>query len=65
MAMSHLKAEKHKGPGLSQPPHSLTYTAVLRELSTDTDNSLESNEARAHLKIFGYNHLEEEESLLI
>lgn len=65
MASPHVKAEKHEGLGLSQPPHSLTYTAVLEELSTDADDGLVSNEARARLETFGYNRLEEEEGLSI
>jgi magnesium-transporting ATPase (P-type) len=59
------ETEKSGGPGLSQPPYCLSYTAVLEQLSTDADDGLTSVEARSRLEIYGQNRLEEGEGLSI
>jgi magnesium-transporting ATPase (P-type) len=60
----HQETEKPKGPGrLNRPPHCVSYTAVLEQLSTDADDGLTSTEARSRLDIYGHNRLEESEGL--
>ncbi|KAJ5268707.1 hypothetical protein N7505_004465 [Penicillium chrysogenum] len=59
------ETEKSGGPGLSQPPHCLSYTAVLEQLSTDADDGLASAEARSRLETYGHNRLEEGEGISI
>ena len=65
MENSHEGAEKHKGPGLRQPPHCLPYSLVLEQLSTDADDGLSSIEARSRLDTYGYNRLDEGEGVSI
>ncbi|KAJ5346892.1 uncharacterized protein N7506_000145 [Penicillium brevicompactum] len=50
---------------LSQPPHCLSYTAVLEQLSTDADDGLANAEARSRLETYGHNCLDEGEGLSI
>ena len=62
---SRQETEKSRGPGLSKPPHCLSYTAVLEQLSTDADDGLANAEARSRLETYGHNRLEEGEGLSI
>lgn len=65
MDNSRQETEKSRGPGLSKPPHCLSYTAVLEQLSTDADDGLANAEARSRLETYGHNRLEEGEGLSI
>ncbi|KAJ5968861.1 hypothetical protein N7501_005109 [Penicillium viridicatum] len=62
---SRQETEKSGGLGLSQPPHCLSYIAVLEQLSTDADDGLANDEARSRLETYGHNRLEEGEGLSI
>ncbi|KAI9933990.1 hypothetical protein ASPWEDRAFT_48610 [Aspergillus wentii DTO 134E9] len=68
--------EKKQAPGgsppdashtqpLSQPAHSLTYEAILNELSVDSDEGLSSGEAKKRLEEHGPNELEGGEGVSI
>lgn len=59
------EAERPGVPGLSQPPHCLTYSEIIDQLSTDADDGLASAEARSRLDTYGHNRLEEGEGLSI
>jgi Na+-exporting ATPase len=45
-------------PYLSNPPHYLTYDAVINELGTNSDDGLTATEARQRIEKYGENMLE-------
>ncbi|RAL13095.1 potassium/sodium eff [Aspergillus homomorphus CBS 101889] len=57
--------EKTRVLGLRQPPHCLSYTTVLEQLSSDADDPLTSLEAHSRLDIYGQIRLEEGEGISI
>jgi Na+-exporting ATPase len=66
--MSQDTAEKGQGPNetqqlLSQPAHSLTFTDVIKELGTNSDDGLTSGEVKQRLEKYGENMLEGEEGV--
>ncbi|OQD86234.1 hypothetical protein PENANT_c008G10038 [Penicillium antarcticum] len=65
--MSQDRAEKGQGDQtqqpLSQPAHSLTYTDVISELGTDSDDGLTSGEVKLRLEKYGENMLEGDEGV--
>lgn len=65
MDASRQETETSQRPGLSQPPHCLSYTAVLEQLSTDADDGLANAEARSRLDTYGLNRLDEGEGISI
>ena len=62
---SRQEPEMSRGPELSQPPHYLTYTALLEQLSTDAEDGLANGEARSRLETYGHNCLYESKRLSI
>ena len=50
---------------LSQPAHSLSFDAVIRELGTNSDDGLPSAEVRERLEKYGQNILEGDEGVSI
>ncbi|KAJ5757330.1 uncharacterized protein N7511_006024 [Penicillium nucicola] len=65
--MSQDRAEKGQGDQtqqpLSQPAHSLTYTDVISELGTNSDDGLTSGEVKLRLEKYGENMLEGDEGV--
>ncbi|KAJ5984832.1 hypothetical protein N7522_012028 [Penicillium canescens] len=66
--MSQDRAEKGQGPNetqqpLSQPAHSLTFTDVIKELGTNSDDGLTSGEVKQRLEKYGENMLEGDEGV--
>ena len=53
------------GSPLSQPAHSLTYEAVIKELSTELDEGLSPDEATRRLEQYGPNKLDEGEGVSV
>ncbi|KAJ5161025.1 ATPase P-type K/Mg/Cd/Cu/Zn/Na/Ca/Na/H-transporter [Penicillium capsulatum] len=53
------------GSPLSQPAHSLTYEAVIKELDTRLDEGLTSDEASRRLQQYGPNKLDEGEGVSV
>ncbi len=68
-----MPAEKHKIPAdpgagggpLSQPAHTLTYEAVIKELNTELDEGLAPEEASRRLQQYGPNQLDEGEGVSV
>ena len=50
---------------LSQPAHSLSFEAVIRELGTNSDDGLTSGEVKQRLEKYGQNILEGDEGVSI
>lgn len=50
---------------LSQPAHSLSFDAVIRELGTNSDDGLPSAEVKQRLEKYGQNILEGDEGVSI
>ena len=50
---------------LSQPAHSLSFEAVIRELGTNSDGGLTSGEVKQRLEKYGQNILEGDEGVSI
>jgi Na+-exporting ATPase len=50
---------------LSQPAHSLSFEAVIRELGTNSDDGLTSAEVKERLEKYGQNILEGDEGVSI
>lgn len=50
---------------LSRPAHSLTYEAVIKELSTELDEGLSPDEATRRLEQYGPNKLDEGEGVSV
>ncbi|KAJ6092391.1 hypothetical protein N7467_004360 [Penicillium canescens] len=66
--MSQDRAEKGQGLNetqqpLSQPAHSLTFTDVIKELGTNSDDGLTSGEVKQRLEKYGENMLEGDEGV--
>jgi magnesium-transporting ATPase (P-type) len=53
------------GSPLSQPAHSLTYEAVIKELGTELDEGLSPGEATRRLDQYGPNKLDEGEGVSV
>lgn len=53
------------GSPLSQPAHSLTYEAVIKELGTELDEGLSPDEATHRLDQYGPNKLDEGEGVSV
>jgi Na+-exporting ATPase len=50
---------------LSQPAHSLSFEAVIRELGTNSDDGLTTGEVKQRLEKYGQNILEGDEGVSI
>jgi Na+-exporting ATPase len=50
---------------LSQPAHSLSFEAVIRELGTNSDDGLTTSEVKQRLEKYGQNILEGDEGVSI
>jgi Na+-exporting ATPase len=66
--MSQDRAEKGQAADqtqqpLSQPAHSLTYTDVINQLGTNSDDGLTSGEVKQRLETYGENMLEGDEGV--
>lgn len=65
--MSQDRAEKSQSDQtqqpLSQPAHCLTYTDVISELGTNSDDGLTSGEVKLRLEKYGENMLEGDEGV--
>ncbi|KAJ5569178.1 hypothetical protein N7450_011664 [Penicillium hetheringtonii] len=67
MPKKHDLTHDHRSGGspLSQPAHSLTYEAVIKELSTELDEGLSPDEATRRLEQYGPNKLDEGEGVSV
>jgi len=67
MPKKHDLTHDHRSGGspLSQAAHSLTYEAVIKELSTELDEGLSPDEATRRLEQYGPNKLDEGEGVSV